>query len=207
MANIKAENETNLYDKQFVTADGNSFANKNHLQNVADGGQALVANTMICVKDETSEQGGYKVIGGINNMSFNVNNNIIPLAEVGSDKWLMLVGKTAPANVSISRYFVHCENILKIMSEGAKDNLDLEDEELILDLTTKYLKIARDYFIIINWTKIVDGDEKTIRTEVKKIRGLQLNSYNMSFGQGIVVMEQCSGVCQGISDHFEYSEE
>ena len=50
---------------------------------------------------------------------------------------------------------------------------------------------------------MVDGDEVVIRTEVKKIRGLQLNSFNMSFGSGIVVMEQCSGMCQGITDYLE----
>ena len=198
-----AEKETDLFSKEFVTADGNSFANKNHLQNVADAGQALVMNTRICLKDEGKEAGKFKVIGGINNFNFNVNNNIIPLAEMGSDKWLMLIGKTAPANISISRYFVHCENILKIMSEGATENLELSDQEMILDLTSKYLKVSRDYYLIINWTKVVDGDEVVIRTEVKKIRGLQLNSFNMSFGSGIVVMEQCSGMCQGITDYLE----
>lgn len=189
-----------IFSKEFVTADGNSFANKEHLNNIAEAGQLVARNVKLCLKNsETS----YKVLGGISDMNFMVQNNLIPLAECGSDKWAILVGKTSPANISISRYFIHGSNMLKILSEGSGENLDLSDEQMILDLTTKYLSVPRDYYLIFEWVKVVDGDEAVIRTEIKKIRQFQVNNFSSNFGSGIVVMEQCSAMCQGIADYLE----
>ena len=47
------------------------------------------------------------------------------------------------------------------------------------------------------------GEIETVKTEVKKIIGAVLTSYNMSFGSGIVVMEQAQLQAAGIDDELK----
>lgn len=188
-----------FFDKKIETANGENFANKEHLDRVENSGQLLSKDVLICIGDKENP-GSFVTIGGVSGLSFSVNNNIIPLAEMGSDKWLMLAGKTAPVNLQINRYFVNHQNFLSIASSTIKENSDNGKRDMVLSLTEKALSQPRDYFLILQWKKVVNGEEKIIRTEIKTLKGLTITAYAMSFGQGIVVMENCSGNCQCVTD-------
>ena len=132
-----------FFDKEIKTATGSNFANKEHLNRVEESGQLLSRDVLICLKGE--KEGEFITIGGVAGLSFSVNNNIIPLAEMGSDKWLMLSGKTAPANLQMNRYFVNHQNLLSIVSSTVAENKDNDKREMVLNLTEKLLSQPRDY--------------------------------------------------------------
>ena len=145
----------------------------------------------------------FHVIGGMNQFGIQCGNELIPLSEIGSDQWNIVAGKTVPVNMNCSRFFLNHQNFLSIVSDVKGASATKEETEMVLDLTKKELSSARDYYMIFEWEKknSSTGEIETVKTEVKKIIGAVLTSYNMSFGSGIVVMEQAQLQAAGIDDN------
>lgn len=178
---------------------GKNFANKNHLDGVENSGVLLSKNIKLCLltKDER-----FHVIGGMNQFGIQCGNELIPLSEIGSDQWNIVAGKTVPVNMNCSRFFLNHQNFLSIVSDVKGDSASKEETEMVLDLTKKELSSARDYYMILEWEKknSSTGEIETVKAEVKRIIGAVLTSYNMSFGSGIVVLEQAQLQAAGIDD-------
>ena len=194
--------DDNIFSRTVQGQNGKNFANKNHLDGVESSGVLLSKNIKLCLFTPDIK---FHVIGGMNQFGIRCGNELIPLSEIGSDQWNIVAGKTVPVNMNCSRFFLNHQNFLSIVSDVKGASASKEDTEMVLDLTKKELSSARDYYMIFEWEKknSSTGEIETVRTEVKKIIGAVLTSYNMSFGSGIVVMEQAELQAAGIDDELK----
>lgn len=194
--------DDNIFSRTVQGQNGKNFANKNHLDGVERSGVLLSKNIKLCLFTPDNK---FHVIGGMNQFGIQCGNELIPLSEIGSDQWNIVAGKTVPVNMNCSRFFLNHQNFLSIVSDVKGASASKEETEMVLDLTKKELSSARDYYMIFEWEKknSSTGEIETVRTEVKKIIGAVLTSYNMSFGSGIVVMEQAQLQAAGIDDELK----
>lgn len=205
MSDLKGTEFFNLTNQG---ANGNNFVNKDHLNNIQSAGQMTSRDTFLCMQGDTEDE--YIKVGGLTAVNINIQNEVIPLPEIGSSTWAIITGKTQPFQMQTGAMFINHQTLLGFMNNERRKKFSeiLESNkkaiDLSLDLTNKTFSIPRTFYLFMYTTNPgFDGVEDTNQyseLQVMKLSGVKINAYNMSFGQGLVIFENASFTGTAISE-------
>lgn len=201
-------NDTEFFSIVNTGADGTNFVNKDHLNNIQEAGQITSKDVFLCMQGDTEDE--YIKVGGLTAINLNIQNEVIPLPEIGSSTWAIITGKTQPFQLQTGAFFINNQTLLGFMNterrKKFKEILESDNKavDFSLDLANKTFSIPKTFYLFMYTTNPkYDGVEDTNQyseLQVMKMSGVKINAYNISFGQGLVIFENCSFTGTAISE-------
>lgn len=201
-------NDTEFFSIVNQGADGDNFVNKDHLNKIQEAGQTTSRDVFLCMQGADEDE--FIKIGGLTAININVQNEVIPLPEIGSSTWAILTGKTQPFNMQCGSFFINNQTLLGFLSPERRTKFkeilqsDNTAVDFSLDLANKTFSIPRTFYLFIYTTNpLYDGVEDTEKyseLQIMKLSGVKINAYNISFGQGLVIFENANFIGTSISE-------
>jgi hypothetical protein len=199
---------------------GHNFVNSEHSNRIQDAGQITSRDIFLAVKTGEDEDGDIlEKIGSLSGMNISIGNQVIPLPEMGSTNYAMLMGRTQPFSLSCQSFYIANQSMLGMLNherrrkfseamEKVKANADIPDTltDLCLDMANKAFAKPVEFKLLI-YTYNPDYYDGSTESQYKDLQVLSLNScriqnYGLSFGQGIVIYENTQMTGTGITEEF-----
>lgn len=122
----------------------------NNFSDTVNNGAITTRTIMLGVRTADSF---VRILGGLTDGNINLNKNIIPIQELGSDETVLVGGRTSPFQMNVSKSYVNGDNLLtslmtnaEIKDYNAKKTLGVK---FMTNIATVQLKRPRDFILFM----------------------------------------------------------